>query len=457
MIMRLFELNELQPFDTTRVTKDNTSDFDSGTMPLLKDREYWHDWKATVWEIEWMSPSEYIERCITGFKNHGGVGAVRRGREEDPRIADFAAQMQQGVKFGMPYLDYRRNGFTQEGLHRAMAAEKIGVRNIPVLMIYSRPEKEEEKLPVTMDDNEDYLELERNLRAGTLGESTLTEGISPIVYHYTNVGALLNILKTNRFKLAASVGVDAEREHQKEFYFLSTTRHRLGGYHEGSVQGVMLELDGTKLAHHHKGTPIDYWGPDWGPATKKEAEDRIYSRTPYIENAKGFIKSIHLYFGEWAKEHFNNIRPYYRAVYSGAKKAGIPVYFYEDKKTWLTQFHWKAAVKLPDYIKQSGSVPNYSERMDPAHRAKRFIGAWVELYTVNDKDKLSERAARLLYNIKYDHFDEQYRQLAADMHNNKTQPEGGMTTLLKIFKKEGISSPKEYINVIKNKWGMDNE
>ena len=128
--MRLFEVAELIPFTTDPVTPNQ--------IDMLKDPEYMAKKKGMVGEIVWMSPQEYIERCEQGFKSTGSKGLVRQGR--DPKlIKQYAQEMQKGDKFPMLELDYR-GGFAQEGLHRAMAAELLGVRKVPVFVTKESPE-----------------------------------------------------------------------------------------------------------------------------------------------------------------------------------------------------------------------------------------------------------------------------------------------------------------------------
>jgi hypothetical protein len=110
---------------------------------MQRDPEYWAEKKGKVGEIVWMSPEEYIERCERGFKSIGEPGAVRGGRDPE-KIKRYAADMKKGDKFPMLELDYS-NGFGQEGLHRAMAAEVLGVEKVPVWVIKESPQAKAKK------------------------------------------------------------------------------------------------------------------------------------------------------------------------------------------------------------------------------------------------------------------------------------------------------------------------
>lgn len=135
--MRLFELTEakLQPFKLEPNTPNQ--------MDMMKDPEYMAKKKGMIGKIEWMSPREYIDKCVVGFRSVGEPGEVERGRE--PKlIKKYAKEMQQGDIFPMLELDYR-GGFGQEGLHRAMAAEMIGVNKVPVFVMRTSPEWQEKR------------------------------------------------------------------------------------------------------------------------------------------------------------------------------------------------------------------------------------------------------------------------------------------------------------------------
>ena len=137
--MRLLQLineaEEFIPFTTEPVTPNQ--------YEMQRDPEYWAEKKGKVGEIVWMSPTEYVDRCIRGFKKVGEPGAVRGGRSPE-KIMRYAAEMKKGDKFPMLELDYS-NGFGQEGLHRAMAAETLGVSKVPVWVIRTSPQAQEKR------------------------------------------------------------------------------------------------------------------------------------------------------------------------------------------------------------------------------------------------------------------------------------------------------------------------
>jgi len=134
--MRLYELNNLQPFKTDEYNTPNQ-------MEIMANPDYWREKKGVVGSVQWMTPTQYIQACEIGFRNNGSEGLVRGGRTPE-LIKKYAFDMKRGDKFPMLELDYRNDYFGQEGLHRAMAAEEIGVKKLPVFIMKDAPVEMEE-------------------------------------------------------------------------------------------------------------------------------------------------------------------------------------------------------------------------------------------------------------------------------------------------------------------------
>jgi len=143
--MRLFELNELQPFKTDEYNTPNQ-------MEIMANPDYWREKKGVVGSVQWMTPTQYIQACEIGFRNNGSEGLVRGGRTPE-LIKKYAFDMKRGDKFPMLELDYRDDYFGQEGLHRAMAAEDIGVKKLPVFIMKSVPREMDEAVKLTKDED----------------------------------------------------------------------------------------------------------------------------------------------------------------------------------------------------------------------------------------------------------------------------------------------------------------
>ena len=65
--------------------------------------------------------------------------------------------------------------------------------------------------------------------------TNITEGLSPVIYHYTSLPILYKILSKNVFLLTpVLINKSEENVGSKKSYFLSTTRSRHGNYHSGN-------------------------------------------------------------------------------------------------------------------------------------------------------------------------------------------------------------------------------
>jgi len=129
--MKLKQLREALDdnyFDTTTTGMPTPDDI------LFKDPDYHRRAKGKEGNIEWMSPDEYIQRSTVGFKSTGSHGAIESGRDPE-LVKKYAKMMQDGTKFHLPTLDYRDGDFSQEGLHRAMAARSLGATKMPVAIL----------------------------------------------------------------------------------------------------------------------------------------------------------------------------------------------------------------------------------------------------------------------------------------------------------------------------------
>ena len=144
--MRLYELNNLQPFKTDEYNTPNQ-------MEIMANPDYWREKKGVVGGVQWMTPTQYIQACEVGFRRSSEEGLVRGGRNPE-LIKKYGFDMKRGDKFPMLELDYRDDYFGQEGLHRAMAAEEIGVKKLPVFIMKDSPEKIGEAIKIGGEKNE---------------------------------------------------------------------------------------------------------------------------------------------------------------------------------------------------------------------------------------------------------------------------------------------------------------
>ena len=116
-----------------------------GYSDIFRNAAYQKFEKNKVAEYVNMSPSEYLERAAKGFKmTPEALIASRTNKFSTPLVNKYAKMFKQGSKAEALVLDHT-DGFSQEGIHRAMAAKKIGLAEVPVVVakpaIYTHQEK----------------------------------------------------------------------------------------------------------------------------------------------------------------------------------------------------------------------------------------------------------------------------------------------------------------------------
>ena len=288
----------------------------------------------------------------------------------------------------------------------------------------------------------------------------LFESVSSIVYHSTQLYRAAQILNDSRFRLAASSGTETELALQKSNkpYYLSTTRSKVGDYtlHQFYKDGVVFVLNGDWFNYNYKGGPVDYWGRNRsrGPGLKgrySEMEDRVFSDEPYIPFPKDptqLIKAIHILYKPDDDTRRNQ---YMRILLTKAKQMGIPHHVYEDEAAFVLQDTRKAISLTSEFI-QGLANPNIEKLGSSWPRpVTDYLKGWREIYHAKDKASLSKEGKQAADKVLY-HLNDAYSGLGADIHNVKSTADPGLVKLIKIFKKMGISSSKQYVDAMRTKW-----
>ena len=102
------------------------------TAEIFTNPEYYREEKDRVAEVVSMTPAEYIKRAAQ-ILNISDKEARRQRRFDSDYNLGMQEAMEEGQKFGAPYLDY--GTIQQEGLNRAISAEQLGIKEIPVVVI----------------------------------------------------------------------------------------------------------------------------------------------------------------------------------------------------------------------------------------------------------------------------------------------------------------------------------
>jgi hypothetical protein len=282
-----------------------------------------------------------------------------------------------------------------------------------------------------------------------LVKELVTESLSRVAYHYTNISAARRILTTGQFELSSGLGsIEQQYMPKGQYYFLSTTRTRTGGYHDiiGS-SAVLFVLDGNWFNQHYKAGPVDYWlnrSPEQQHHRAHEAEDRVFSPEPTIP-IDG-VTAIHVYVSPDADDQ---VKAWARQCLIAAKRRGLPTYLYRDKKSW----------RLLDTRKTtSGSLPGQdTARGYVSSRRRGYMTPWIELLKAKSKGQLSKDADKLRYSLQYSYdLSEAARGLANDLSNSR-KPDSGpdrknAITIIQYMRKNGFTTVLEFVNSLAAKW-----
>lgn len=157
------------------------------------------------------------------------------------------------------------------------------------------------------------------------------ESLTGVVWHYSDNP--VEILKSNIFSLGSETGADATKS-GKAFY-LSTARSKMGSYSE-NPRGIIFKLDGDLLNTKYKAKSIDYWGKSGFKERhggKHEMEDRLYSTSPTIPNARNYILEVNA----WGKPDLNNrYLETIKKVEELCKDYNIPFVYYTDYRNFIS-------------------------------------------------------------------------------------------------------------------------
>lgn len=297
-------------------------------------------------------------------------------------------------------------------------------------------------------------------------------GVSPIVFHFTGFLQASKIFSQNKFELKSSEGTAAEQSIKQGTNYLSTTRHRAGAYHLRNDNGVLIELDGTKLNQKYKGKSQDYWGGypnDSYRAQHHEAEDRVFVKDHTIPNALQYVRAVDLLLYNGTVRTDIEGRAV-RKIYLICKQQGIPVRVYKDRKAFISG-NKTQAMSYEDLIgdvmrMRSGSPDRKSMTGERFNNRK---GSMTELFHILELAKgyrwndLTPES-RDFYNRRLSHRSDPQQYLAAfnsEMHgakssraeygNNKTNEKQQGQKLVDFMRKHKMDELK-LLQYIHSKW-----
>jgi hypothetical protein len=297
----------------------------------------------------------------------------------------------------------------------------------------------------------------------------LIERISDIVYHITYLEHIVDILKTDKFKLVPALGSSSELQYmpkKTKWYYMSFARSPRNKYFETKAyqgRGYFV-LDGEKLSQRYSGKSIDYWytkgsSRPSGPVDKDEMEDRLFSEKPFISNVKQYIKEIH-FMVPGSKKDWDGVgekfKPNLIQLIIYCKRNNIPLYFYDDVTPFLNKNTTKTVDVPVEYLKTKEPVDALSPKYSGRKRKSEF-SEWLELTYKTKYEDLSDNAQRTIYYMSFG--DLYYRDYITSLknliHNNKQK--GEAEPLLDAFRFLKANTVEEFLQKIKDKWKRDKQ
>lgn len=207
-------------------------------------------------------------------------------------------------------------------------------------------------------------------------EDIINEALSDILYHYTGISALKNILETDKFYGKLGYFFDRELKlSKKRIFYFSTTRSKSEISSDFSFLPVRIKLDGRKLSQRYKGAAIDYFGNPQGPSTKSpkpkhppEFEDRIMLDEPYIENASKYILSINIRYDDVLKDaaiedsYLQKLEQKINKIIELCKQKNIPFAIFRTKNDFLFEKNPIYSIENSQIEPNNGIEENYENK-----------------------------------------------------------------------------------------------
>ncbi len=291
-------------------------------------------------------------------------------------------------------------------------------------------------------------------------QDLLFEAVSPLLYHVTDLGRAVNILKEDKFRLTPAFGTGSDMEKQKgKLYFLSTSRIKYGGYTRSlSDEGyVNMELDGRKLGHNYQSVNVDYWDGEfrdvaWQKGDMQqflrydENEERIITDDAEIKPATKYIKSLHVIVGEDVKQRK---KKKYKKLEKLAKKNRVEIHFYTNPKHWKRQWEEKADSSVSEMF---GEIEGeYEDAGTPrVYGTPTYITGAVELFKADSLEDLPEDGQEMFKKLKNSTPHNFENVLKNKIHNNKSNPKvlDDIKFLAGKMKQEGKNSISGLIEIL---------
>lgn len=300
-----------------------------------------------------------------------------------------------------------------------------------------------------------------------LRESLLSEGGSAILYHFTRLDKLINILTNNEIYLTPTISSSNEKKMSKDkFYFLSLTRTKSTSHGYGTkftnVNSVRIKFDGNKLTSRYKIVPIDYWQYPRTPDLMKsnngdEMEDRLVSNKNTIPNISNYVISIDILIGDEVDDRIIEL----------SKSLGIKINYFNNIKDFASGNEGKV-------VEPNGIKKDIEKRETRRYEYETILGALTyknikpfnEIKSIleNEYNLSSEAIEKLSEYINEYHNKLNYKlrvgdnwsmedlavSLNSSLHNSKTSSDPIVryitSEFIKVYKQLGATSMMDFFN-----------
>lgn len=128
-------MDKINPFDISKGSNFAWQGYiDDPSYALRKNRPI---------QLVKMSPDKYIEEVAKGFSAYGNIVTPQDliDQRTNSNMLKIMDDMKSGNKFPTPFIEYPKGrSISQEGLHRAVAAKNLGIKEMPVYLQQIGPE-----------------------------------------------------------------------------------------------------------------------------------------------------------------------------------------------------------------------------------------------------------------------------------------------------------------------------
>lgn len=269
----------------------------------------------------------------------------------------------------------------------------------------------------------------------------LTERLSPIVYHATELKNLSLILSRN-LMVASPLFVrdDESRDNKVSYFFISTARSRTSPFIQtllssGKTVGV-LTLNGEKLNNTYKGKSVNYFLN----RKNNELEDRLFTDEQFIRNISEYIEQISILV-------VGNISKTLLDVKKMCKEKNIPVYFYNNKNDLTTNNKAKSI-----------NIDNASLEQEKEDQSKNNIkfpknlDALIYFYENDNPKTISPEYEEYVKDLTIDQYKQSWISTLKKELNLYYRNEKIIGFFKDILKKERVYTLDELVDKISDKW-----